>query len=112
MPRHLKINYIEFTVPDLAAAKAFYSDVFGWEFTDYGPDYTAFNDGFIDGGFTTGSVTASNPLIVFYANELESVEAKIRAAGGTITKDIFSFPGGQRFQFKDPNGLELAVWSE
>jgi predicted enzyme related to lactoylglutathione lyase len=33
-------------------------------------------------------------------------------AGGKISKAIFSFPGGSRFHFTDPNGNELAVWSE
>ncbi|VVT23323.1 Glyoxalase family protein [Marinobacter salarius] len=27
-------------------------------------------------------------------------------------QDIFSFPGGRRFHFSDPNGNEYAVWSE
>ena len=112
MTRHLTINYIEFTVPDLAAAKAFYSTVFGWRFTDYGPEYTAFEDGVMQGGFTTGPAGTSNPLVVLYADELEPIEANVRAAGGTITREIFSFPGGRRFQFQDPNGLELAVWTE
>lgn len=26
--------------------------------------------------------------------------------------EAFSFPGGRRFQFLDPSGHELAVWSE
>ena len=38
-------------------------------------------------------------------------EAKIKASGGTIVKPIFSFPGGRRFHFTDPNGNELSVWS-
>jgi predicted enzyme related to lactoylglutathione lyase len=36
----------------------------------------------------------------------------VLAAGGKITRDIFSFPGGQRFHFKEPGGNELAVWSD
>lgn len=36
----------------------------------------------------------------------------VREAGGTIVKEPFPFPGGCRFQFLDPAGNELAVWSE
>ena len=36
----------------------------------------------------------------------------VEKAGGTATKPIFDFPGGKRFHFLDPNGNELAVWSE
>jgi len=52
------------------------------------------------------------PLVILYATDLEAMEAKVTAAGGTITKPIFSFPGGRRFHFADPAGNELAVWSE
>ncbi len=45
----LRIDYVEFPVPDLAAAKCFYSTVFGWTFTDYGPDYSSFSDGRLAG---------------------------------------------------------------
>ncbi|MCL5974973.1 MAG: VOC family protein, partial [Gammaproteobacteria bacterium] len=31
---------------------------------------------------------------------------------GKIPQVIFSFPGGRRFHFTDPNGNEYAVWSE
>jgi hypothetical protein len=29
-----------------------------------------------------------------------------------ISKEIFEFPGGRRFEFTDPSGNELAVWSD
>lgn len=31
------IDYIEFAVTDIARAKAFYGQAFGWSFMDYGP---------------------------------------------------------------------------
>jgi hypothetical protein len=37
---------------------------------------------------------------------------EVRAAGAEITKEIFEFPGGRRFQFKEPGGTEMAVWKE
>ena len=43
---------------------------------------------------------------------VEALEKAVKDAGGTIVKEIFSFPGGRRFQFTDPSGNELAVWSE
>jgi len=47
-----------------------------------------------------------------YNKELEQIQARIEEAGGKIVKPIFSFPGGQRFHFTDPNGNEYGVWSE
>jgi predicted enzyme related to lactoylglutathione lyase len=108
-----RIDYIEFPATDIAKTTAFYTGLFGWKFTDYGPDYTSFEDGRIAGGFARqGVVTRSGPLVVIYAADLEGTEAKVRAAGGAIAKEIFSFPGGRRFHFTDPNGNELSIWSD
>lgn len=111
--RELKIDYVEFNVIDIEKTKAFYGDVFGWTFTDYGPDYCEFNDGRMKGGFASGEpIKAGGALIVLYADDLETLIQKIEAHGGAITKPVFDFPGGQRFQFTDVNGHELAVWRE
>jgi predicted enzyme related to lactoylglutathione lyase len=40
------------------------------------------------------------------------LEAEIRDHGGRIVQEIFEFPGGRRFHFRDPSGNELAVWSD
>ncbi len=112
-PNNGRIDYIELPATDIVKTKAFYMQVFGWKFTDYGPNYASFEDGRIAGGFTKeGKVAQGGPLIVIYAADLPGMEAKVRAAGGTIVKDIFSFPGGRRFHFADPSGNELAVWSD
>jgi predicted enzyme related to lactoylglutathione lyase len=108
-----RIDYIEFGATDIEATKRFYSGVFGWRFTDYGPDYTSFEDGRLSGGFTTLSKpSGGSPLVVLYASDLEAVLVSVKKTGALITKAIFSFPGGRRFQFQDPNGNELAVWSD
>ena len=113
-PEHdRRIDYIEFPATAIAETKRFYSSVFGWTFTDYGPNYTSFHDGRLSGGFTTeASVATGGVLIVLYARELAVMHASVITHGGRITKEIFEFPGGKRFQFADPNGNELAVWSE
>ena len=107
------INYIEFKAPDLDAIKTFYSHCFGWFFTDYGAHYTAFENSGIAGGFEKSDDKIVNVvLVVLYNKKLKTCKEKIVDAGGIILKDIFSFPGGRRFHFKDPAGNELAVWSD
>ena len=117
--RNHQINYIELPATEIEATKRFYSDVFGWKFQDYGPDYTSFHDGNLAGGFTKESQSVGadgkktrGPLVVIYATSLEDCYAKVTAAGGKIVREIFGFPGGRRFHFADPNGNELSVWSE
>ena len=108
-----RIDYIEFPCTDTARVKGFYGVVFGWGFEDYGPGYTAFHDGRLAGGFTTEARPAADGvLVVLYAADLAATEAKVRRAGGRIVREIFSFPGGRRFHFADPEGNVLAVWSE
>lgn len=107
-----QIDYIEFGATDIAQVKEFYSNIFGWSFTDYGPDYTSFNDGRLEGGFSADSTPGAHPLVVLYTNDLEATCHQIKESDGQIAKEIFSFPGGRRFHFVDPSGNELAVWSE
>lgn len=115
-PHHERINYIELPARELEATKTFFSDVFGWEFTDYGEDYTAFGNAGIDGGFFRADCAAAtangSALVVFYSETLEATQTKIERAGGSICQAIFSFPGGRRFHFTDPSGNEFAVWSD
>ena len=110
------IDYIEVPSRNLAATKKFFAAIFGWSFVDYGPDYTSFDDGRMTGGFfaseKTAGVDAGAPLVVFYQPELEKTRAKVVDLGGEITKEIFEFPGGHRFHFREPGGGEFAVWSD
>lgn len=111
---HHRLDYVEFAARDLRAAKSFYHQVFGWTFTDYGPDYTSFSDGRINGGFRSDLPVPAigNPLLVIYSSDLEKTETAVRDAGGKISTPPYGFPGGRRFHFHDPNGLELAVWTD
>lgn len=113
MPAHEKLDYVEFPSTDIEATKAFFTSAFGWAFTDYGPDYTAFDNEGLNGGFFASDEAApTRALLIFYSEDLESTQASVEAAGGTIVKPTFSFPGGRRFHFAEPGGNELAVWSD
>ena len=111
-----KINYVEFPARNIEATKAFFAFVFGWTFEDFGPEYTAFSDQGIDGGFfkseLSSSIESGSALIVLYSDSLEPLQTRIEEAGGTIIRPIFPFPGGYRFHFSDPSGNELAAWSD
>lgn len=110
------INYIELPATDLAGTKKFFAEAFGWEFVDYGPDYTAIVGAGLDGGFFKSELCATtasgSALVVLYSSNLESALGRVAAAAGQIVEPIFPFPGGRRFHFKDPSGNEYAVWSE
>src|SRR5947208_16258165 len=110
MARDNQIDYIEFQARDLAATKKFFEQLLGWKFTDYGPDYTSFEDGRIAGGFSKSdkrsTVAAGGVLIVFYHPDLEKVRQRVIDLGGKVIKDIFFFPCVWRFDFTSSSGNE------
>ena len=111
-----KIDYVEFQAADLLATRKFFEELCGWKFTGYGPDYTAFEDGRIAGGFARGEQKAASAsgsaLVVLYHPRLEETCQRVVELGGKVTVEIFSFPGGRRFHFTEPSGNELAFWGE
>jgi uncharacterized protein len=114
MPADGALDYIELPGPDILATKQFYASLFGWTFTDYGPDYVAFETGDgRQGGFNAERkvVKEGGPLVVLYANDLDAMESHVRAAGAEIMSRE-SFEGGRRFHFRDPNGNEIAIWTK
>ena len=116
MSQYEKLNYVEFPAKNIPATKLFFEKAFGWSFEDFGPDYTAFSDQGIDGGFYQSDLTSTaengSALLVLLSNNLERSQFNVELAGGEITKPIFSFPGGRRFHFIEPSGNEFAVWSK
>ncbi|MDF1564585.1 MAG: VOC family protein [Deltaproteobacteria bacterium] len=121
MPReqltHHAISYIELSVTDLAEAKRFYGEAFGWSFNDYGPDYSGIKmmsdpSAEVGGLRPVDEVKAGGPLVILFSTDLPATLEKVKAAGGAITVEPFDFPGGRRFHFRDPAGNELAVWAE
>lgn len=114
MHTHHAIDYVEFTVRDLAEAKRFYAAAFGWAFTDYGPAYAGIQGPDREVGGIEESSTprpAGGPLVILYSQDLDASLAAVETAGGTVSTPPFGFPGGRRFHFLDPSGNELAVWA-
>ncbi len=109
---HHRIDYLEYAVSSIAESRRFYGEAFGWTFQDYGPDYCEFRDGRLTGGFFHGQPQPGGALVILYSDDLVASQAAVSRAGGRITKPVFDFPGGRRFHFADPDGYELAVWSQ
>ena len=107
------ITYIEFPAADrerLYAAQAFYGAAFGWHYQNWGDEYRDTDASGVGSGLCVSDATA--PLAVIYSADLETAYNAVITAGGTIVQEIFSFPGGRRFHFRDPAGNILAVWSD
>jgi hypothetical protein len=109
----IKINFIELSSTDLKSTEKFYGNTFGWRFVHYGDQYMDFLDAGIAGGFAKVDVVSKGGvLVVLQYDDLEAIQKKVLKNGGKISKEIFSFPGGKRFEFIDPTGNELAIWCD
>jgi len=116
MKQNGKLDYVEFPAARPERTREFFKKAFGWNFEEFGPDYCAFSEQGLDGGFYRSELYSTTQngaaLLVFYSDDLEATLAQVEAAGGRIEKPIFEFPGGRRFHFCEPSGNEFAVWSD
>ena len=108
-----RIDYVEIPVTDLKKTRVFFEALFGWSFQEWGDEYLSFSDGRLDGGIRLAAeAPRSGVLLVFFSKDLERDVERVKELGATITQEIFSFPGGRRFHFRDPAGTEFAIWGE
>ncbi len=110
MTDKLEMDYVEFYASDLEGEQAFFAKAFGWNFVEYGSDYRDIQGAGIGGGIARAPQAA--PLIVLKADDLDAAVAQVKAAGAEITREIFDFPGGRRFEFCAPGGTLMAVWTK
>jgi uncharacterized protein len=105
-----KIDYIEFPSSNRAVSSAFFQAAFGWGIVSYGPDYDGISGAGIDGGIDQSGGRVAATMAVIRTDNLDDAERRVTAAGGTITRAQFDFPGGRRFHFREPGGNEMAVY--
>ncbi|WP_187335612.1 VOC family protein [Novosphingopyxis iocasae] len=104
----VRLNYVELSVAATAPARDFYAAALGWTFSDFGPTYSATTTDDTDLGLDADRKLP--PLPVFESSDVAASREAVLAAGGTLVRDIYEFPGGRRFEFTDPDGNEVAVW--
>ena len=105
-----KIDYIEFPSRNRGLSSAFFRAAFGWGIFSYGPDYDGLDGAGIDGGIDQAAEKVAATMAVVRTDDLDAAERRVLAAGGSITRPQFDFPGGRRFHFREPGGNEMAVY--
>lgn len=105
------IDYFEVPSSDGDRTRSFFETAFGWQYLSYGPDYTEIREAGVLGGINSDSADKpTNPVIGIRTDDIEAAAAAIVAAGGTITRPAYAFPGGKRLFFREPGGVELLVY--
>lgn len=119
-----KVVHFEIPADDLARAKKFYQDTFGWQLQDV-PDmnYTMARTtetdekwmpkepGAINGGMLKRNDAVSAPSFAIDVENLDEAIEKVKKAGGVIVKGKTSVgPMGFIAYFKDTEGNILSLW--
>ncbi len=115
MSKHNEIDLVELRASsqeERDQLTKFYFRTFGWEYTDWGDQYSDTYSSGLTSGIDVEPTQTNKTLTVIYSENLEQSMLAITDAGGKITVDTYQFPGGKRFHFHDPAGNELAVWSD
>ena len=109
-----RIDYVE--LPSATAhelTRGFYAKAFGWDFTDYGPDYSATTNGTSMSASTAPTTTLCRRRCRSSGSTTSKRRStRLRRPAGSSPSRSSAFPGGRRFHFIDPGGNELAVWSD
>ena len=106
------LDYLEVPSSDTARSRAFFGKAFGWQFVDFGGTYTEVHGAGLLWGLNADAADRSAaPVAVIRTSDIVQAERDVVAAGGTITRPTYDYPGGKRFFFREPGGAELAVYA-
>ena len=119
-----KVVHFEIPADDLARAKKFYQETFGWQLQDV-PDmsYTMVKTtetdekwmpkepGAINGGMLKRGSTVTNPTFAIDVENIDEAVQKVKNAGGIIVREKETVgPMGFVAYFKDTEGNILSLW--
>jgi len=115
MENRCKIEWIEIPAPNLEKAKEFYSKIFGWDFSEYSPDYLFFKAGNIKGGLNKNKKPCSEGIgFSITVIDIDRTIDKIVKLGGKLIKEKYNIGKGFGYcaSFEDSNGNVLELWAE
>jgi predicted enzyme related to lactoylglutathione lyase len=111
--------WVDLSVPDVAAAVAFYSEVIGWTFVDTGADYGGYHIGQMDGRAAAGIgpvMQEGQPsawTVYFASDDVDATAKLIGEHGGSIFAGPMDIAGNGRMLIAaDPTGGVFGVWQQ
>ena len=115
-------NWVDLQTTDQAAAKAFYTGVFGWSFDDQPMDAGAVYSIAKIGDGQVAAIAPQSPELkaagapamwntYLAVDSVDDATAKVAAAGGTVAMEPFDVMDAGRMSFvMDPGGAPVALW--
>jgi len=114
-----KVIFVELVTPDLAAAKQFYSGLFGWNFRDIQAGGTKYAEAFLDGRQVAGLIHKDVPanehrqpawLTFFSVRDVDAAKKFALEHDAKVLFEPHSIPDrGREAVFADPQGAIFAV---
>lgn len=105
------IDYFELPTSSTATSSDFFGKAFGWGRKEYGPGYSEITEAGVLGGLNSDATgRPAAPVIGIRTDDIDAAVKAVEGAGGTITVQVQAYPGGHRFQFREPGGSELLVY--
>lgn len=124
-----KVQHFEIPADDVARARKFYEQSFGWRTKDWpmpdGGNYVMLHTGpmddknmwqetgFINGGMfkRNSKLPVTGPTIAVTVADLEATLGKVKTAGGAVLTETMTVDDMGRYAYiKDPEGNIIAVW--
>jgi uncharacterized protein len=115
-------NWVDLQTTDQAAAKAFYREVFGWNYDDQPMEEGAVYSIAQLGGANVAAIAPQSPELraagappmwntYLAVDSVDEVAAKVGPAGGTLAMEPFDVMDAGRMAFiLDPSGAAVALW--
>ncbi|MFI6474622.1 VOC family protein [Streptomyces sp. NPDC050516] len=111
------LNWLDLGTPDIDAAVAFYTGLFGWQFQSAGPEAGGYGF-FQKDGKTVGAAGpltedgASSAWTVYFRTvDADATAKSVEQAGGSVRVPPSQvFTAGRMAAFTDPAGADFAVW--
>jgi predicted enzyme related to lactoylglutathione lyase len=113
-----KPAWVDLSTTDPAAARAFYSGVFGWDIeVNQDPQYGGYALARSNGQDVAGIGGTQSPdqpaawMLYIGTDDAEALGAKVQAAGGTVAAPAFDVGDqGRMAVFQDPAGAFISGW--
>ncbi len=109
--------WVDYGAADIDAARAFYADLFGWEYTGGEPEYGGYLNATLKGEQAAGlgpRMDPSQPVAwttYFATDDSDATVGRIREAGGTVVMEPMEVgPFGRMTIALDPQGNAFGLW--
>jgi len=125
-----KLVHFEIPVDDMEKARAFYTEIFKWDLTDWPmPDGSKYigvhtvaadekthlpvEPGAINGGIIQRSKDIQHPVFAITVSSIDVYVEKILAAGGTAVRPKIDMMGMGFYAYvTDPDGNVIGLWED